>query len=181
MTHDKGVHRAAQLAHTAGVPLRIAAKVRTDPRARSTSTNACGRCSKGDVEFIGEVDAAGKRELLSGAIALLNPTEWAEPFGMTMIEALACGTPVIATRRGSAPEIVDHGVTGFLGESDDELLAGIAHAAELERAACRRIAEQRFSIVVMAAAYVNAYERELIRSTPTTRRERLEVARRGSA
>jgi glycosyltransferase involved in cell wall biosynthesis len=123
---------------------------------------------KGDVEFIGEVDTTGKRELLSGAIALLNPTEWAEPFGMTMIEALACGTPVIGTARGSAPEIIEHGVTGFLGDTDEELLAGIADAPDLDRTACRRAAEQRFSMSVMAAAYVKAYERELIHATPTT-------------
>ena len=167
MTHDKGVHRAAQLAHSAGVPLRIAAKVRTT-REHEYFDECVRPLLTGDVEFIGEVDAAGKRELLSGAIALLNPTEWAEPFGMTMIEALACGTPVIATARGSAPEIVEHGITGFLGDSDDELLGGIRHAAELDRLACRRSAEQRFSISAMAGAYVNAYESELIRSTPTT-------------
>jgi glycosyltransferase involved in cell wall biosynthesis len=120
------------------------------------------------VEFVGEVDARGKRELLAGATALLNPTEWAEPFGMTMIESLACGTPVVATRRGSSPEIIEHGVTGFLGETDEELLAGLGQSVELDRAACRRAAEQRFSMSAMASAYVNAYERELIRATPTT-------------
>jgi glycosyltransferase involved in cell wall biosynthesis len=167
MSHDKGVHRAARLAHSAGIPLRIAAKVRTT-REHEYFDECVRPLLTGDVEFIGEVDAVGKRELLSGAIALLNPTEWAEPFGMTMIEAMACGTPVIATDRGSAPEIVEHGVTGFLGESDDELLSGIEHAGELDRTACRRAVEQRFSTSAMAAAYVNAYERELIRSTPTT-------------
>ena len=167
MTHDKGVHRAAQLARAAGVPLRIAAKIRTTREHEYFDECVRPVLSK-DVEFIGEVDADGKHELLSGAIALLNPTEWAEPFGMTMIEALACGTPVIGTTRGSSPEIVDHGVTGFLGDSDDELRAGIAQAASLERSACRRVAEQRFSTAVMAANYVNAYEREMIRSTPTT-------------
>jgi glycosyltransferase involved in cell wall biosynthesis len=167
MTHDKGVHRAAQLARDAGVPLRIAAKIRTT-REHEYFDECVRPLLTSDVEFIGEVDADGKRQLLSGAFAMLNPTEWAEPFGMTMIESLACGTPVIGTARGSSPEIIDHGVTGFLGESDDDLLAGIAHAASLDRAACRRAAEERFSIVVMAANYVNAYERELIRSTPTT-------------
>jgi glycosyltransferase involved in cell wall biosynthesis len=167
MTHDKGVHRAARLAHTAGVPLRIAAKVRTT-REHEYFDECVRPLLTGDVEFIGEVDAAAKRELLGGAVALLNPTEWAEPFGMTMIEAFACGTPVIGTPRGSSPEIVDHGATGFLGETDEELLTGITHAAELDRVACRRAAEQRFSMSVMASAYVNAYERELIRSTPST-------------
>jgi len=167
MTHDKGVHRAAALAHAAGVPLRIAAKVRTT-REHEYFDECVRPLLTGDVEFIGEVDADGKRELLSGAIGLLNPTEWAEPFGMTMIEALACGTPVIGTARGSAPEIVDHGTTGFLGDSDEDLLAGIAGAAELDRAACRQVAEQRFSYSVMSSNYVNAYEREMIHATPTT-------------
>lgn len=167
MTHDKGVHRAAALAHTAGVPLRIAAKVRTT-REHEYFDECVRPLLKGDVEFIGEVDAHGKRELLGGAIGLLNPTEWAEPFGMTMIESLACGTPVIGTARGSAPEIIEHGTTGFLGDSDEELLTGIARVAELDRGHCRLVAEQRFSYSVMASNYVNAYERELIRATPTT-------------
>jgi glycosyltransferase involved in cell wall biosynthesis len=167
MSHDKGVHRAAQLARTSGIPLRIAAKLRT--AHEHEYFDECVRpLLTADVEFVGEVDAEGKRELLGGAIGLLNPTEWAEPFGMTMIESLACGTPVIATRRGSSPEIVEQGVTGFLGDTDDELLEGIAHAAELDRNACRLAVEQRFSIPVMTGAYVNVYERELIRSTPTT-------------
>ena len=167
MTHDKGVHRAAQLARQAGVPLRIAAKVRAT-REHEYFDECVRPLLTRDVEFIGEVDTDGKRELLTGAFALLNPTEWAEPFGMTMIESLACGTPVVGTARGSTPEIIDHGVTGFLGDSDADLLAGIRQVASLDRAACRQVAEQRFSTAVMASNYVNAYERELIQSTPTT-------------
>ena len=167
MTHDKGVHRAAELARQAGVPLRIAGKVRTT-REHEYFDECVRPLLTSDIEFIGEVDADGKRELLSGAYALLNPTEWAEPFGMTMIESLACGTPVIGTARGSSPELIDHGVTGFLGDGDGDLLAGIRQVASLDRAVCRQVAEQRFSIAVMASNYVNAYERELIRSTPTT-------------
>jgi len=167
MTHDKGVHRAAQLARQAGVPLRIAGKVRTTPEHEYFDECVRPLLTR-DVEFIGEVDTDGKRELLTGAFALLNPTEWAEPFGMTMIESLACGTPVVGTARGSTPEIIDHGVTGFLGDSDADLLAGIRQVASLDRAACRQVAEQRFSTAVMASNYVNAYERELIQSTPTT-------------
>jgi len=166
MSPDKGVHRAAGLARSAGLPLRIAAKIAT--AAEQQYFDECVRPLLSDgVEFLGEVDAAGKRELLAGAVALLNPTEWAEPFGMTMLEALACGTPVVGTRRGAAPEIIDDGVTGFLGERDDELLAGIARVADIDRAVCRRSAEERFSTAVMCSAYVDAYERELIRSTPS--------------
>jgi glycosyltransferase involved in cell wall biosynthesis len=167
MSPDKGVHRAAELARSAGVPLRIAAKVRTGQEQQYFDDRV--RPLLGDsVEFLGEVDAAGKRELLAGAVALLNPTEWAEPFGMTMLEALACGTPVVGTPRGAAPEIVEHGVTGFLGDTDDELIEGIRRAGELDRRGCRRSVEQRFSIRGMCAAYVRAYERELIRAQPTS-------------
>jgi glycosyltransferase involved in cell wall biosynthesis len=166
MSPDKGVHRAARLARQAGVPLRIAAKIRTAREQEYFDAEV--RPLLGDeVEFIGEVDATGKRELLANAVALLNPTEWAEPFGMTMLESLACGTPVVGTNRGAAPEIVEHGVTGFLGEDDDELLAAIEKAAALDRQECRRQVEQRFSMAAMCEGYVNVYERELVRASPT--------------
>ena len=167
MSPDKGVHRAADLARRAGVPLRIAAKVRTEQEQEYFDDRVRPLLGDG-IEFVGEVDGTGKRELLAEAIALLNPTEWAEPFGMTMLEALACGTPVVGTRRGAAPEIVEQGVTGFLGESDDELIEGIRRAGELDRRGCRRAVEQRFSIRGMCAAYVRAYEREMIRAQPTS-------------
>ena len=140
MSPDKGVHRAARLARAAGVPLRIAAKVARTARAASTSTTACGRCSAATSSSSVRSTPPASANCCADAIALLNPTEWAEPFGMTMIESLACGTPVIATRRGAAPEIVEHGVTGFLGESDEELLDGIAQCG---RARPRRHAAAR--------------------------------------
>jgi glycosyltransferase involved in cell wall biosynthesis len=167
MSPDKGVHRAAELARSAGVPLRIAAKVRTEQEQDYFDTRVRPLLG-GGIEFVGEVDATGKRELLADAVALLNPTEWAEPFGMTMLEAMACGTPVVGTPRGAAPEIVEHGVTGFLGDTDDELLDGIDRVRELDRRRCRHSVEERFSIAGMCAAYVRAYERELIRAQPTS-------------
>ena len=167
MTPDKGVHRAADLARRAGVALRIAAKVRTDQEQQYFDDLVRPLLGDG-VEFIGEVDATGKRELLTGAVALLNPTEWAEPFGMTMLEAMASGTPVVGTPRGAAPEIVEHGVTGFLGDTDDELIEGIRRAGELDRHACRRSVQERFSIRGMCMGYVRAYEREMIRAQPTS-------------
>jgi glycosyltransferase involved in cell wall biosynthesis len=167
MSPDKGVHDAVRLARAAGVPLRIAAKIAT-PSEHEYFDECVRPLLGGEIEYVGEVDAIGKRELLGSAIALLNPTQWSEPFGMTMIEAMACGTPVVATRRGATVEVVDHGVTGFLGSDEAELLDGIRQSGDLERAACRRAVEDRFSIRVMCAAYVKAYEGEMIRSTPST-------------
>jgi glycosyltransferase involved in cell wall biosynthesis len=160
MSPDKGVDHAARLARAAGQPLRIAARI--SGSAEQQYFDECVRpLLGGGVEFIGEVDAAGKRELLADATMLLNPTAWAEPFGMTMLESLASGTPVVATRRGAATEIVDHGTTGFLGDTDDELLQGIAGVGGLDRGACRRAAIERFSIESMCAKYVDAYEHEI--------------------
>jgi glycosyltransferase involved in cell wall biosynthesis len=167
MSPDKGVHRAAELARRAGVPLRIAAKVRSDQEQQYFDHRVRPLLGDG-VDFVGEVDATGKGQLLAGAVALLNPTEWSEPFGMTMLEAMACGTPVVGTPRGAAPEIVEHGVTGFLGDTDDELIDGIRRAGELDRRVCRRSVEERFSVRGMCANYVKAYERELIRAQPIT-------------
>jgi len=167
MSPDKGVHRAAHLARTAGMPLRIAAKVRTDHEQQYFDDMVHPLLGDG-VEFVGEVDGDGKRDLLTGAVALLNPTEWAEPFGMTMLEAFACGTRVVGTPRGAAPEIVEHGVTGFLADSDEELVDAIRRVGELDRHACRHEVEERFSIRNMCMGYVRAYEREMIRSQPTS-------------
>ena len=112
---------------------------------------------------MGEVDAAGKRALLAGAVALLNPIQWDEPFGMAMIEAMACGTPVVGTARGAAPELVVDGVTGFLRASDADLAAALAEVHQLDRAACRRRVAEEFSIERMAANYVRAYEARIER------------------
>lgn len=167
MSPDKGVDDAARLARKAGLPLRIAARIATD-KEQQYFDQAVRPLLGGDIEFLGEVDAIGKRELLGGAIAMFNPTRWAEPFGMTTLESLACGTPVIATARGAAVEIIESGVTGWLGTTDDDLLDALGRVGELDREACRRSVEQRFSIAAMCAGYVGAYERELIRAQPGT-------------
>jgi glycosyltransferase involved in cell wall biosynthesis len=160
MSPDKGVDHAARLARAAGHPLRIAAKI-ASPVEQQYFDEHVRPLLGGDIEYIGEVDASGKRELLAHATMLLNPTAWAEPFGMTMLESLACGTPVVATRRGAATEIVVDGTTGFLGETDDELIRAISNAAQLDRAECRRSAVERFSVTTMCARYVDAYEHEI--------------------
>jgi glycosyltransferase involved in cell wall biosynthesis len=113
------------------------------------------------VEYVGEVAGADKTELLAGARVLVNPIRWHEPFGLVMIEALACGTPVVALAQGSAPEIVDHGVTGFLAGDLDGLVAGMADADGLDRAACRAAVRARFSLDRMVADHVALYGRLL--------------------
>jgi glycosyltransferase involved in cell wall biosynthesis len=109
------------------------------------------------VEYIGEVGGEDKTRLLGEALCLLNPIEWPEPFGMVMIESLACGTPVVVTPSGAAPEIVDDGVTGFIRRGEGALAAAVQQVHELDRAACRAAAEARFSNVRMAADHSAFY------------------------
>jgi len=111
-----------------------------------------------DVEYLGELNAADKFVLLGGSVALLNPLQWDEPFGMAMIESLAAGTPVVATFRGSAPEIVSEGVTGYLRSSPPELAEAVIAAAALDRAECRHAAENYFSAERMVAEHLTLYE-----------------------
>ena len=109
------------------------------------------------VEFIGEISDREKSEFLSGAIGLLVPIDWPEPFGLVMIEAMACGTPVIAYNRGSVPEIVDDGVTGFVVEDETSAVAAVDRLAGLNRANIRGVFEQRFTARRMALDYLAAY------------------------
>lgn len=108
--------------------------------------------------MIGEVGGSEKTDFLRGAAALVFPICWPEPFGLVMVEALACGTPVLATRYGSVPEIVRDGVTGFIRDSEDELVEAAAHLGKLDRAQCRVDAERRFSPAAMAETYEQIYE-----------------------
>jgi glycosyltransferase involved in cell wall biosynthesis len=109
------------------------------------------------VEFIGEIGEHEKQELLGGAYALMFMIDWPEPFGLAMIEALACGTPVIAFRRGSVPEIIDHGVTGFIVNSVDDAVKAISEVTRLKRSDCRKAADERFSSYRMAKDYLTEY------------------------
>src|ERR1044072_68769 len=119
-----------------------------------------------NVHYIGEIGDAEKAEFLGNASALLFPIDWAEPFGLVMIEAMACGTPVIAWNCGSVPEAIDHGVTGFIVDSETEAVAALHRVAPLDRARVRRVFEQRFSAVAMAARYLSLYRQLLTRGTP---------------
>ncbi|MCU1455332.1 MAG: glycosyl transferase family 1 [Acidimicrobiales bacterium] len=160
MSPDKGPHTAARLAREAGCPLRIAAKMR-EPLERRFFEDHVRPFLGGRVQFVGEVAGSAKSELLAGAMCLVNPIEWPEPFGIVMIESLASGTPVVAAPRGAAPEIVDHGRTGFLCGDDERFVAALHAAGRLDRRACRAAAESRFSLDRMVQEHLAVYERVL--------------------
>jgi glycosyltransferase involved in cell wall biosynthesis len=162
MEANKGVHRAIAVARVAGMRLKIAAKMR-EPHERAYFEEFVEPHLGDDVEFLGEVDAMGKRELLASAAALLNPISWREPFGMAMLESLACGTPVVGCPQGAAPEIVENGVTGYLGDSDAELINGLLSIDRIDRGVCRDHVRERFSVERMVEGYVDVYERQRAR------------------
>jgi glycosyltransferase involved in cell wall biosynthesis len=159
MSPDKGAHRALAVALETGIPLKIAAKCREPLEIRYFDEFV--RPHLGDtIEYVGEVGHADKVELLMGARALIFPIDWEEPFGLVVIEAMACGTPVIATRRGAVPEIVQHGRTGVIVDRyrDMEDPAVLELADSLDPEVLRREVEERFSPEHMVANYVAAYE-----------------------
>jgi glycosyltransferase involved in cell wall biosynthesis len=158
MAANKGVHRAIAVARAAGIRLKIAAKMR-EPHEHAYFDEFVRPHLGDDVIYLGEVDADGKRELLAGAAALLNPISWREPFGMAMLESLACGTPVVGCPQGAAPEIVEHGLTGFLGDSDAELINGLRSLDRIDRNVCREQARQRFSVEQMVDGYLQVFDR----------------------
>jgi glycosyltransferase involved in cell wall biosynthesis len=158
MHPDKGVDIAIAAAQASGMPLRIAAKM-SEPHERQYFDAQVAPLLGASVEFVGEVGGAEKFELLGAATCLFNPVRWAEPFGLVMIEALACGTPVVTSDRGAAPEIVDNGETGFLCQSErvDGLVSALHRVPTLDRARCRAVAEQRFSADRMSAEHIEVY------------------------
>ncbi len=160
---EKGVDAAIDIALRSGLPLRIAAKVDAADRDYF-ETRIRPLLDHPLLEFIGEVDDAGKQALLAGARALLFPIDWPEPFGLVMIEAMACGTPVIAYRRGSVPEVMVDGVTGFIVDSLDEAVAAVHRASAIDRTGCRAHFEARFNATRMARQYVALYDRLRARS-----------------
>jgi glycosyltransferase involved in cell wall biosynthesis len=153
---EKRVDRAITIAQRSGVPLRIAAKVDEADR-EYFSTVIKPLLSRPLVQFVGEISEDEKTAFLGGALALLFPIDWPEPFGLAMIEAMACGTPVIAFRRGSVPEVVDPGETGFIVESIEEAVEAVAKARHLDRRHCRAIFERRFSAERMALSYCELF------------------------
>ena len=152
---------AIEVARKAGIPLKIAAKVDEVDRAYFKNTIEPLINAAPGVEFIGEINESQKSEFLGNALALLFTIDWPEPFGLVMIEAMACGTPVIARPFGSVPEVMRDGVTGFIASEFDDLVAAVKKADTISRQACRDEYESRFAVDVMAQKYERIY-RELI-------------------
>ena len=161
MSPDKGPHHAIRIARAAGRRLVLVAKMR-DPEEFAFFRSEVEPLLGPDVDFVGEVALAERVRLLQGAAALLNPIDWPEPFGLTMIEALACGTPVLTLRRGAAPEIVTDGRTGFLRTDADALVACVDRLGQIDRADCRAEARQRFSMQRMVEDYLDVYVQALL-------------------
>ncbi|WP_051439743.1 glycosyltransferase family 4 protein [Methylobacterium sp. 10] len=159
MTDQKRPDVAIRVARAAGLPIRLAGTV--DVGNPDYFDRAVRPLLGDDAVYVGPVDDAAKGRLLGGARALLFPIDWPEPFGLVMIEAMACGTPVIAWNRGSVPEIVEDGVTGFVVSSEAEAVAALARVGELDRTQVRRRFETRFTAERMAADYLAIYRRLL--------------------
>ena len=167
---EKRVDRAIEIAKQVGIPLKIAAKVdRVDKDYFETVVEPLLRHPF--VEFVGEIGEGEKEEFLSNAYALLFPIDWPEPFGLVIIEAMACGTPVIAYRGGAVPEVMEEGHTGFIVEGLEDAVEAVRRVPELSRKRCREVFDQRFTAARMAHDYVQVYER-LINSK---QQDRLEV------
>jgi glycosyltransferase involved in cell wall biosynthesis len=168
MSPEKGVREAVQIARGAGLPLVVASKMREDveieyfeERVRPVADTS--------VTFLGELSPAERDSYLRRAVALVNPIDWEEPFGLVMTEALALGTPAIVTPRGAAPEIITDGLTGFVIEDVEQGVAAVGRIGEIDRRECRRAIEGYFSAERMAAQYVELYRDVLARSTRRTR------------
>jgi glycosyltransferase involved in cell wall biosynthesis len=155
---EKRPDRAIEIAVATGMKLRIAAKVdKADREYYETEIRPLMEKHADQVEFLGEVNGKPKDEFLGNAAALLFPIDWPEPFGLVMIEAMACGTPVIAYRRGSVPEVLEHGVTGYLVENQEEAVEAVRNLSKISRAGCRAMFEKRFVAERMARDYLDVY------------------------
>jgi glycosyltransferase involved in cell wall biosynthesis len=166
---EKGVDRAIKIAMRCGIPLKIAAKV--DRADQDYYDELISPLINGNplVEYVGEIGDHEKPEFLSGALGLLLPIDWPEPFGLVMIEAMACGTPVIAYNRGSVPEVIDDGVTGFVVEDELSAVAAVSRLHDVSRARVRERFEQRFTARRMALDYLAAYHGLIERAEPRIR------------
>src|SRR5215475_11363551 len=153
---DKGAHHAIEAAHTAGIPLVLAGKS-SEPIEKEYLANVVEPMLGPDDVMFGVADAREKRILLANARCLLFPVQWEEPFGMVMIEAMACGTPVIALRAGAVPEVIQDGVTGIICDSPDQLADAIHDVDRIDASACRRDVAMRFNSGILASGYAAAY------------------------
>lgn len=166
---EKGPDLAIDLAIRTGLPLKLAAKIDATDRDYYDAV-VKPRLDHPLIEYVGEIGDAEKNEFLGGALAYLFPIDWPEPFGLTMVEAMACGTPVIARRRGSVPEVVVDGVTGYIGETLADLERGIETIGRLDRRACRRWVEQNFSPAALTDGYEAVFQRLTTGTLQTTAR-----------
>jgi glycosyltransferase involved in cell wall biosynthesis len=162
MSPDKGCHRAIDIAVSAGVPLKIAGK-RREPMEIAYFEEFVRPHLSSQIEYLGEVTHGEKVELLQDARATLFPIEWEEPFGLVMIESMACGTPVIATRMGAVPEVIEHGRSGIIVDDYREMVSALEEADTLEPEALRAFAEERYSPQRMVGDYVQAYSEHMER------------------
>jgi glycosyltransferase involved in cell wall biosynthesis len=155
---EKRVDRAIEISKRVGMPLKIAAKV--DRVDKDYFDSVIAPLLRGSlVEFVGEIGDTEKDEFLGNAYALLFPIDWPEPFGLVIIEAMACGTPVVAYRGGAVPELVETGYTGFVVESMEDAIEAVRRVSELSRKRCREVFEQRFTAPRMAHDYLQQFER----------------------
>ena len=162
---EKAPDAAIRIAARAGMPLKMAAKV-DDADRKYFDAHVAPLLRQPQVEFVGEIGEGQKAEFLGNAAALLFPIDWCEPFGLVMIEAMACGTPVIAFRNGSVPEVIEDGVTGFVVDDEDGAVAAVGKLRTLDRSRIRRTFEQRFTARRMAEDYLNVYRRVIARRQP---------------
>ena len=162
---EKRVDRAIEIARRIGMPLKIAAKVDAVDREYFEDVIEPLLCGP-NIEYVGEIGEGEKDDFLGNAYALLFPIDWPEPFGLVMIEAMACGTPVIAYHRGSVPEVLDDGVTGFIVSDLEDAVQAAERISQLDRRQCRRVFEERFSAGRMARDYIAVYE-NLVQRFPT--------------
>ncbi len=160
ISHEKGPHLAIEVAKKLGIKLIIAGNVDTVDE-RYFRDEILPKVDGDLIKYVGEVDFNKKIELMTGAYCLLAPITWPEPFGLFMIEAMACGTPVIALNQGSAPEVVKDGETGFVVNSLIEMIDAVPKIRNIERKSCRKHVEQNFDAPRMANDYLKAYERIL--------------------
>lgn len=162
---EKRLDRAINIARRVGMPLRIAAKVGAADKEYFQEV-ITPLLEDPLVEFMGEIGEPEKQDFLGNALALLFPIDWPEPFGLVMIEAMACGTPVIAYGNGAAPEVVDQGVTGYIVHNQDEAEKAVHRLENLDRRLCRATFERRFSVTRMAEEYMTVYRKLLERNAP---------------
>ncbi|MCK1617481.1 glycosyltransferase family 4 protein [Bradyrhizobium sp. 159] len=158
LTKDKGPEDAIRIAHQTRMPLRIAAKI---PRAETAyfKKHVEPHIDDEKIKLVGEVDDDRKQQFLGRAAALLFPIDWPEPFGLVMIEAMACGTPVIAYRSGAVPEVIEHGLTGFIVENEEQAVQAVGEVGKLDRRQVRARFEERFSARRMAREYEGEYSK----------------------